>query len=371
MISIIDTSSQRVTAGVSADSPNEYPTLHAYTPHGPIYIDYDDNFTDYGFPGTGEPEDPYRIENYNITVSGDYPILFSGNNTKHFVIQNCFIKSDTNYGIYLGKYYDMGEGTVNILDNIIIMTVYDVGIFLDGGNYSIISGNSVTSSDYCIWLQNSFGSFVSENVILELGDDGLVLENSDNSTISGNTCVGGYFGIHTDKSSNLLINHNNCTHNIIGIYISDGTNNMVTNNIVVNNDYLGIETFYCEDTVFRNNLFQDNGEYGILVGYNSDTNIIHHNAFINNNLAGMSQAKDDGANNIWYDDTINEGNYWYNGTIASSSYFIDGTAGSVDPYPLGSIPEISEYTSTYLILTIFLGFLAIPLIYSINRKRNN
>ena len=44
-------------------------SLNALVAHGPINIEYDSNFTDYGFPGAGTAGDPYRIENYNITVS--------------------------------------------------------------------------------------------------------------------------------------------------------------------------------------------------------------------------------------------------------------------------------------------------------------
>ena len=40
----------------------------ALTPHDHILISNNGNFTDYGFPGSGTAQDPYRIENYNITT---------------------------------------------------------------------------------------------------------------------------------------------------------------------------------------------------------------------------------------------------------------------------------------------------------------
>jgi parallel beta-helix repeat protein len=339
-----------------------------YVNHGPIYIDYDDNFTDpYNFPGAGTPGDPFRIENYNITVSGDYPILFSGNNTKHFVIQNCFLKTDTNIGIYLGKYYDMGEGTVRILNNI-ITTEYQSSIEMYGGNSSVISGNTIKSYTYGISVEYSFNSFISENNITGGDDSGIYLGYSYNSTIIRNTCINSFFGINTYECYNMIIKHNNCTSNFEGIIIDSGYNNSITNNILVNNDDNGIEADYCDDSVFTNNLFQENSGYGIDIDANSDNNIIHHNAFINN-IGGTSQAFDDGANNVWYDDTVNEGNYWYNGTIATSPYAIDGTASSVDPYPLGSMPVIPEYSSVYIVFLIILSFLSISVITSIYRRK--
>ncbi|MHA1592658.1 MAG: hypothetical protein ACTSUP_09320, partial [Candidatus Heimdallarchaeaceae archaeon] len=41
----------------------------ALTLHGPIEIITDDNFTDYGFPGSGTDVDPYIIQEYNITTT--------------------------------------------------------------------------------------------------------------------------------------------------------------------------------------------------------------------------------------------------------------------------------------------------------------
>jgi parallel beta-helix repeat protein len=367
MISFVNISSQEVFAEILTSSPYEYPIIQAYTPHGPIYIDYDDNFTDYGFPGDGSAGDPFRIEDLNITISGDYPILFSGNNTKHFVIQNCFLKTDTNIGIYLGKYYKMGEGTVNILYNI-IDTEYREGILLYGGNYSVISGNSIESYAYGVSIQYGYHSFVSENIIAAGDDDGISLEHCDNSTISRNNCTRGFNGIYTYQSSNLLINNNNCTQNHGGIYIDEGTNNTIISNVLVDNSNFGIDTNYCYDSIFRNNLLQENSNYGIYINLNSDNNIIHHNAFIDNGGVS-SQAKDDGANNVWYDTISLEGNFWSN--WVSGSYSIDGTASSVDPYPLGSMPVIPEFTNSYLILIILLGFLAIPLINLNRMKKNN
>ncbi len=347
------------------DALNEL-ILKNYVTHGPIYIDYDDNFTTpYGFPGSGIAGDPYRIENYNITVSGDYPILFSGNNTAHFVIQNCLLQSDTNIGIYLGKYYEMGEGTVKILNNI-ITTEYQSGIQLNGGNFSEITGNTITTYSYGIKIEYGVNSFVSKNIITGGDDTGIDLEYSPNSIISRNNCTGNFIGIDIWFSSDSSITYNNCSYNDRGMITTNLDNLIVTNNIIKDNTGIGYLLQNTDDSVLTNNLLQDNGGYGINVDLHSDNNVLHHNAFINS-FGITSQANDDGANNVWYDTVASEGNYYSD--WVSGSYPIDGMASSVDPFPLGSMPVIAEYTNSYIAILFTLGFLALSVIILFYRKK--
>ena len=353
------------SAEILPNSPNDSPILHSYTTHDPIYIDYDDNFTDYGFPGDGSIDDPYRIENYNITITDDYPILFSGNNTKHFVIQDCFLKTDTNIGIYLGKYYEMGSDTVNIVNNIIISENHN-GIELLGGNHSIITGNTITADYYGIYMEYAYNSFVANNLIRSYNEDGIYLEDCPNSLISRNNCTAYYYGIYLYQSPYSTVSYNNCSNGDRGIYLDEFTEGSVTNNIIIGN-FMGIETNFCYDTVFTNNLLQEN-DYAIFLNFNSDSNTIHHNAFIFNDFGGTSQAYDDGAGNFWFDTSIDEGNYWYNGTVASSPYYIDGSANSVDLYPLGVEPVISEFNFAMYSLLLLIYILFIPIIIKNKRK---
>ena len=106
------------SAKTSLSSLSNQPSLKDLVIQSPMTIDYDSDFE--GLPGDGSAVNPYRIENYNITTSGDYCLNFGGYTTKHFIIQNCFLKTDTNYAIYLGKYQNMAEETVVILSNVIV-----------------------------------------------------------------------------------------------------------------------------------------------------------------------------------------------------------------------------------------------------------
>ena len=366
LFSSIGSITPTATADLSTVIPYENPTLQALVPHGPIYIDYDDNFTTpYNFPGSGTPGDPYRIENYNITVSSDYPILFSGNNTKHFVIQNCFLKTDTNYGIYLGKYYLMGNGTVNILNNVIISETNN-GIALAGGSSAIITGNTIETGMNGIKITDSEFCVASYNTISG-GYVGIWTERAPNCIITKNTCNTNDYGIAVIESSGTSLTHNNCSSSTyVGIETQDSIDLTITNNRCINSGFFGMRFYDTVNCIITNNLLKENDQYGITMQNSVGVSKIYHNVFLDNNLLGTSQAEDD-TGNQWYDEISLSGNWW--STWVSGSYAIDGSAGSVDLYPLNYIPEISEYSSTYLAFLMILAFLAIPVVTIVHKRK--
>ena len=52
-------------------------SIQAYTPHAPISITSNGEFTTLSFPGTGTTSDPYIIQNLNITTESEVGILIS------------------------------------------------------------------------------------------------------------------------------------------------------------------------------------------------------------------------------------------------------------------------------------------------------
>jgi len=67
---------------------NQSNNTNYLTNHDPIEITSDEDFL--AFPGSGTYEDPYLIENYNITSSTSFGIHITST-TKHFLIRNCYI----------------------------------------------------------------------------------------------------------------------------------------------------------------------------------------------------------------------------------------------------------------------------------------
>ncbi len=98
-----------------------------------------------------------------------------------------------------------------------------------------------------------------------------------------------------------------------------------------------------------NNSFTDSiGPAVRILDANSNTNIVHHNGFRDNN-GGKVQARNGGVDNTWDDDA--EGNYWSDygtryptasndGVVWDTPYVLDG--GGVDRYPLVRFPGFED-----------------------------
>ncbi len=112
--------------------------------------------------------------------------------------------------------------------------------------------------------------------------------------------------------------------------------------------------------VLSYNLLQENEGYGVYLLLWSDSNIIHHNTFIDNNLGGSSQAYDDCTDNYWYDTATLGGNFWSD-WLEIGSYPIDGSASSVDLYPLDE-PTIYSTDENQLDFAFTLLILVFPLL---------
>jgi parallel beta-helix repeat protein len=187
-----------------------------------------------------------------------------------------------------------------------------------------------------------------------------------NSTLHNNTCNYNWegYGILADSNSTLI--NNTCNNNHIGI--SASPNSTLLNNTCSSNRLRGIILSNADYCVIAFNLLVENSEYGIYVSSMSNNNTIHHNNFVDNNNGGGSQALDNGANNIWYDESTMEGNY-YSDYSGVGPYSIDGSAGSEDLYPfLSPIPLSLIYIDAAIRNSYKLNFqILIPKIISISR----
>ena len=119
---------------------NNKPVDNNLIQHDSFIIWDDDDFITYELPGDGTTNDPYRIENYNITTSGLYAIyIFS--TTKFFVIENCYLESsnDEGYGILISN---IAGGTAKINNNTI--NLCSSGISLYESDQNLITNNRIT-----------------------------------------------------------------------------------------------------------------------------------------------------------------------------------------------------------------------------------
>ncbi len=214
-----------------------------YTSTGPIEIESDSELKDHSVRGTGTKTDPYKIERYKIVSSGDFGIRISGT-TKYFVITNCYIDVNA-YGISI---YNTAKETVLITDN------------------------TCVSSYYGIWLYNTTGTIVSDNVckkkkegkyiwLFEMQFGGIYLNRNTNTTISNNSCLQMKdFGIFMESCNEMLVVENTCKDVAgYGIYATRSSNVTITNNLVKNNLGAGIGSANNEFIIIAENKFKNNG----------------------------------------------------------------------------------------------------------------
>ncbi len=291
-----------------------------------IYINSDQDLINYSFPGSGSENDPYHIENLLISTTKDYGIYLE-NTTKYVLIQNCYI-----YAHYRAiEIYNTTENTITIKNNTCSSNNY-FGIFVGKSPYIKILKNIIYNCYYAIHFNDSPHALVANN------------------TLFNNICC-----IRVEyRSPYSRILENNITNNYEVIYLTNsGGYFLIKDNLIVNNNFgillssfLG--PYYPDFCSIIHNLIEGTKWYGLLIDSNDNT--IFHNSFVNNHLEGKSQAKDDGLNNVWYNESLQEGNYWSD-WWGFGSYNIDGSAKSYDPYP-SELPFHATNTPT---TQIFIG----------------
>ena len=288
----------------------------------PIIIWSDEDFALYDFPGTGNEQDPYVLENLRINTTLETGI-FIKYTSKYFIVRNCHIAAQS------------------------------IGIHLD----SITSGTAI----------------VANNTIVDYEHAGILIERTNQITIANNLCYENRnevksSGIHLYYSDFATIKDNFCSDNHVGLSIETSHGGFIYNNTIYRNDLHGIRFYQSTNSTILYNKISIN-IFGIVMYHNSNSNtfsynliqycilggiwinpwlnpqeplpsynVFHHNSFMENLVAvGAYQAVDNGYNNTWFDVKTNEGN-WYSDYIGFGSYLIQGTAYAEDPYPLDFRP---------------------------------
>ncbi len=250
------------------------------TLHEPIVINHDDNFSSYAFSGDGSENNPFLIENYNITTHDNIGISISGTNN-NFIIRNCYVRAENT----CIKISNIKNNSAKIM-NCYCKAFYDIyddfqtdtGILVLNSNQIQIVNNDCFRNERGITIFNSEQSFITGNNCsfnweYNLGDffnivDGCGIEilNSHNSTISNNFCMGnGEFGLYITSSNNTLLSDNSFI-----------TNGYYDDYIIVEEDRSGVVIYGSENITIMESFFVDNIISAILI-------IDCENIFIKNN----------------------------------------------------------------------------------------
>jgi parallel beta-helix repeat protein len=297
--------------------------ISEYVPSTQIFIEKNEDFNNYGFPGNGDPGNPYLIQNLNITAIGSYGISIS-DVTKYFEIRDCYIYAD--YPIILN--FVLSPET--LIFNNTLMTDYITG-----------NGITINQTDDTMIQDNFFMDFIN----------GMYIENCGNLTILDNHFDSCWNHIKAFHFGNSLVEYNTFEGSLY--YSIDITNSDVLdifNNTFFNNEH-GIVFSTVDNTDIIDNVFKDNIGYGIRFLSCTD-NKVYHNYFIGNGIRFLSQAYDDShtTGNVWYYNEV--GNFWTD--LDDRIYYpIDGTDYVFDLWPFynSDSDDLNDYEEEKIYFT--------------------
>ena len=260
--------------------PEAIPMIVANDPHDPISINGDANFSDTasveGWAGDGSPENPFVIEELDITLGGTTPeASINITDTRvHFVIRECNLvgpAATPSYGIYLEN-----STNVQIVDNVI--TSFAHGLYVSSGcNGLYASSNNISYNSYGIFWSGSLSANLTKNICSGNFFDGIYIENSWLSgTLDENYCNNNdRHGIFLNFAHSLMITENFCNGNSQnGIYLNISTANRLENNTALENNY-GLFTTDAEINeiywnVFANSTTADGNHHGAMTMFNNN-----------------------------------------------------------------------------------------------------
>ena len=274
--------------------------------------------------------------------------------------------------------------TDNILDEIVVERS---NIIVDGNGYTLHGSGSGSGFEL-----DGVNNVTIQNTNIQTFTYGILLVDSSDNTISGNTITNNSAGIDLNGSSN-TISGNNITNNSNNGIALNGSSNTISGNNIKNNSpyslagcpdyYSGIYLGGSSNTISGNNI-TDSYDSGIYLGGSSNTisgnnitdngnGIVVHgsdNTIFHNNLTNnKNQIKLSDAINTWDVGYPFGGNYWsdYSGVdfyrgpyqnetgsdgVGDTPYVIDWN--NQDNYPLVNqhiIPEFPSWTQMLFILT--------------------
>lgn len=172
-----------------------------------------------------------------------------------------------------------------------VITIEADDVVLDGFTVRR-SGPGLEPDEVGVHLISSSGSIIRGNIVTLNGAAGIVLDNSNNNTLSQN--------IVSTTGQNWFFGGT-------GMELSSSDNNVIRDNIIIHSVTAGLTLENSSGNSIVRNTVEDSGDTGV-GGLGSDNNTFSHNNFINNGPPGSLQVWFSPSNNAWSEG--GEGNYW-------------------------------------------------------------
>ncbi|MHA2032057.1 MAG: right-handed parallel beta-helix repeat-containing protein, partial [Candidatus Kariarchaeaceae archaeon] len=278
----------------------------SYVEQAPIYIDDNFDFWNFSSSGDGTVNDPFIIDNYNITSSNN-TLIHIQDTTAYFKISNNWLNGTggNEVGIQLNNVVH-GNITTNSISN---TNLSAINLLLSWNN--TLFNNTISSNSQGIYLSSSFNNTLFNNTLCNNAGSGIRLASSSGNTFLYNTiCDNNGSGIFFDSSPNdynffthNTISNNNAygiilnsfrntfsqnfiSGNNIGIWFSSSTNGTLEGNDILNNNFDGIKSSSSVNNTILNNTVLDNGGSGILLV--SSSNVVLSNEIAKSGSNGIS-----------------------------------------------------------------------------------
>ena len=174
----------------------------AYTPHDPILIRGNSNFTAANgvTGGSGTASDPYIIEGWETKT------IAIRHTDAHFIIRNVYTHSSAN-GIQIFR------AANGIVENSTMSENY-IGIYVLESENIIVRGNNISRNSIGIAVDYSTDILIAGNIALSNEDVGITIAWSTNVAVVGNTIsFAVLIGINVNEST-YTIHHNNFIDNL-------------------------------------------------------------------------------------------------------------------------------------------------------------
>jgi parallel beta-helix repeat protein len=252
-----------------------------------------------------------------------------------------------------GIYVTSGD---NNISNNIITNNNECGVLLYSSSNNTVSGNKITDNGYGIRFSSSSYNVVSGNKITDNNYNGVDISSSSiNNTISGNTITSnGYNGVAIASSANNTVLENSiANNNQYGVRLSASCN-IVSENDITENNYSAIyfSSGSANNTISENNITK-NGD-GIYLSSASNNVLYRNNITDNNNGVSFTYSSyNNVSGNIIRNHTRGIYLYWSSNNTFFHNNFINNTQQvSTSPSNYGNVwdddyPSGGNYWNDY------------------------